>query len=427
MKILIISHNPLTKQSNMGLTFQSLFARVQPEELCQLYVYPTVPDEARCHSFYRITDKEALKAVFSCRAPGGVIAASQIQPDQGVFENAQDEALYRSRKNKSALRRLGRDLIWQLSGWYSKDLRQWLEREQPDRIFVAPGVAKFLYDMALRISRDRNIPIVSYVCDEFYFIRRPDQLLDRLRLKLLQRKMEALMAHTSQLVTISQELKESYSRHFGVKATVVMTGAGEPVAESTRVAQQPDTIHYFGNIRCNRFVSLEEIGRELDRRNRETGSHCRLKIYTFEKDPTILDTFSGIDSIQVCAAVTGEAFRQVFSQAQLLLHTEAFDEASMDFVKNSISTKLADSLASGIPLLAYGPEGVASMQHLQRNGCALTAFSREALPRLLEQAFTDTAARQQAAQRGLEAAKVYHDPDQVAQKLRQILESVVSS
>ncbi len=425
MKVLIISHNPLTRQSNMGLTFQTLFASFRREELCQLYVYPTVPDEDSCNSFYRITDKEALKAVFTRRVPGGEISADQINPDQGVFENAGDETLYRNRKNKSPWRRMGRDMIWKLSGWYSKDLRRWLEREAPDRIFVAPGVAKFIYDMALRISKQLQIPIVTYVCDEYYFVRKPDSLADRYRLRLLRKKMDALMAHTAKLITISQELKEIYTGHFGVDATVVMTGAGEPIAEQPKVLEQPNTICYFGNIRCNRYVSLGQIGRALDRRNAETGSVCRLKIYSFEKDPQILGSFSEIASVEICPAVTGEAFRKVFSQAQLLLHAEAFDEASVDFVKNSISTKIADSLASGIPLLAYGPQEVASMQHLQRGGCALMAHSPENLPTLLEQAFTDASARRQAAGRGLEVARIYHDPEAVAKCTRQVMESAV--
>ncbi len=423
MKVLIISHNPLTKQSNMGITFQSLFAAFSREELCQLYVYPTLPDEESCNSFYRITDKDALKSVLTRKTPGREITSDMIRPGHGAFENANDESLYRSRKNKSALRRIGRDLIWKLSGWYSRDLKRWLQKEKPDRIFVAPGVAKFIYDIALKISNKMKIPIVTYICDEYYFVNRPDSVFERLRLRLLQNKIEALMANTSHLVAISKEIQQSYAEKFGVDSTVIMTGAGGSIANEPKVTECPDTISYFGNIRCNRFMSLVQIGKALEQYNKNNGSNCRLKIYSFEKDSEILGLFSDINCVELHQAVTGDAFREVFSQSQLLLHTEAFDEKSVDSVKNSISTKIADSLASGIPLLAYGPEEVASMQHLKRNDSALTAFSREMLPELLEIAFNDSSACRQAAQRGLETARIYHDPVAVTKSLRHILES----
>lgn len=40
MKVLLLSHNPVTTYNNMGKTFLSLFSAFRPEELCQLYLYP---------------------------------------------------------------------------------------------------------------------------------------------------------------------------------------------------------------------------------------------------------------------------------------------------------------------------------------------------------------------------------------------------
>lgn len=46
----------------------------------------------------------------------------------------------------------------------------------------------------------------------------------------------------------------------------------------------------------------------------------------------------------------------------------------------SVSTKIIECLASGRPLLAYGPEDIASMAYLRRNDCAALACSRQELP-----------------------------------------------
>lgn len=414
----------MTTRNNMGKTLLSLFSEFEREELCQMYIYPSVPDMDRCSSYFRVTDKDVLRTL-PFGKPGIEIERKLIGETAGLYEKPEDESFYRNRKNKSALRRLLRDVMWQLSRWNNDQLKNWLDKEKPDCIFVAPGVAKFLYNFALRIAEDRQIPVVSYVCDEYYFVKRPDAVLDRLRLKLLQKKIKELMHVSDRLVVISEELRSAYSNEFGVETETLMTGASGEIKNQPKVITSPQEICYFGNIRCNRFVSLAEVGRELDQINQEQGTDYRLKIYTAEKDPYIMERFSEIKSVVICGFLTGEAFQDAFERTEFLLHVEAFDEASVDFVQHSVSTKIADSLASGIPLLAYGPEHISSMQHLLRNECALTAVSRTQLRDMLLMAFRDTAAAERAARNGLAVAEKYHDSKQTSLRLKRLILDVI--
>lgn len=425
MKVLIISHNPISNQSNMGKTFLSLFNQFDREELCQLYIYPVIPNEDRCASYYRITDKDALKSLILLKKPGGEIPAERIDVKQGLYEDAQDQSFYKSRKNKSALRRLMRDLLWKLTPWYSSRLRIWLNREKPECIFVAPGVAKFLYDFALRISRECQIPIVTYICDEYYFVKEPKQWLDALRLKLLRRKMDQLINHTERLVVISEELRDAYATHFDIETSVIMTGSAIATAEKGKICEKPRNICYFGNIRCNRYTTLSQIGHVLDEINQLYGEDYRLKIYTAEKDPQILSAFSGIHSVELCGFVSGEKFNRAFRESHLLVHTEAFDEVSIDFTKHSISTKIADCLASGIPVIAYGPEGISSMAHLMRYRCAIAAVSQDELQDMLKTALWDEAARGRVVENALSVALECHDMERNSRELRSIIEKIV--
>ena len=314
-----------------------------------------------------------------------------------------------------------RDAMWKFSPWYGSDLKKWLDQEKPNCIFVAPGVAKFMYNIALKISKQCGIPIVTYICDEYYFVRKPSQWLDRLRLALLQRKIERLMACTRHLVVISEELKEAYASKFGVDATTLMTGAACLSEKKLEPTKNPTNICYFGNIRCNRFVSLREIGRELESINEEKGTDYKLKVYTAEKDPQILAQLEGVSAIELCGFVSGTAYQQAFAEAHLLLHTEAFDESSIDFTQHSISTKIAESLASGIPLLAYGPDSLSSMKHLLRHKCSLTATSKEELRSMLLTALENPKAREIVTTQAIKVAEQMHDSRRNSEMLRQIL------
>lgn len=424
MKVLIISHLPAATQSSMGKTILSLFSSFAPSELCQMYIYPAFPNINCCASFYRVTDKDVLASI-PFGEPGGEVAPEKVQESAELYENPEDEAFYRNRKNRSSLRRLMRDAIWRISRWDGPKLEQWIRQERPECLFVVPGVAKFVYDFGLRISRKYSIPMIGYICDEYYFVNRRKGLLDKLQLGLLKAKIRRFMSGCAHLVVICEELRELYSREFEVGATTLMTGASGEIAEIARVSDNPTTISYFGNIRCNRYLSLAEIGRELDRINRERGTEYALKIYTSEKDPEILEVFSSIQSVELCGFLTGKAFEEVFLRAEFLLHVEAFDEESIDFVKHSISTKIADSLASGIPLLAYGPTEVASMGHLLRGQCAIAATSLEELGPMLTRAFSDREARESAVQNALAVARNHHDSAVTSPELRKVFVGVI--
>ncbi len=418
MKILLITHIPMNDQFNMGKTFLSLFSSFDKADLCQLYIYPTTPNVDLCTSFYRITDKEVVKSYYRFGSIGNEIAVDESFGT--MFEQADDEKLYRNPKNKNDARMLARDLIWKFAHWYNKKLKAWLDRENPTCIFVAPGSAKFLYDIALKISNKRNIPIVTYVCDDFYFVKSPKNFLGKLRTHALQKKIQKLVNSSKNLIVICDALAKTYSNEFSVSATKIMTGSSYLAEPKPGITENPTEITYFGNIRCNRFTSLSDIGRALDRINAEKGLEFKLNIYTAEKDANILSSFSDIKSIKLCPFISGDELKRAFLASQLLLHVEAFDDRSIDLVKHSVSTKIADALASGVPLLAYAPASISSMEHLLSNKCAITATSADELEDTLDKAFFDKTLRKTVVSHAIEAAKEHHDHYRNSERLKQI-------
>lgn len=406
MKVLIISHNPLSTYQNMGKTMLSLFHNFGKSELCQLYIYPSLPDVDACSSFYRITDKDVVKSYFKFQVKG-----KEVTPDlqkHSVFEDPQDEKVYRNRKNSSPFRMIARDLIWQFARWYNRDLRNWLDRENPDSIFVAPGTAKFVYKMAVKIAQKRNIPIVTYICDDYYFVKESKTLLGMFQQRMLKKSIKRLMEKTAKLITICDELKECYTKEFNLPAATIMTGTNFPIAEKAMLREVPTSITYMGNISCNRYLSLAAMGRALDELNAENGTCYSLKIYSGEKDRRILSHFDGIASVAFCGFVGGAEFNRIFHSADFLLHTEAFDDKSIDRVKHSVSTKIADSLGSGIPLIAYGPEEVSSMKHLIRNDCAFGITEPLKLKVVLHKIFTESDRRKTVVENALCVARKCH-------------------
>lgn len=423
MKVLIISHPSLNTHSNMGKTLLSLFSNFCKEELCHLYVYPMIPDVDKCASCYRITDKSVLKSYFRFKVKGERITEKDIDTSRHeLFQNPSDERLYRNKKNKSTARILLRDFMWKLAPWYNKELREWIDEQNPSCIFVAPGMPKFLYDIAIKVSKDYKLPMVVYICDDFYFSKKnPKSILGKLRRFLLTKKMKSLFSHVQHIVTICDELSELYSKEFSIPATTIMTGSSYSIAEMPKSLDKLKTLTYMGNLRYNRYLSLREIGKTLDEINENEKTDYMLEIYSMEQDIKILSSFDGIKSVSFRGFVSGEAFDKVFHSAEMFIHTESFDDESVDLTKRSISTKISDCLGSGIPVFAYGPDSLAAMSYLKRINGAIIATAPSQLYQKLYRALVDRNLRDEVAENGLAAAVRYHSADTQSQMLKKVI------
>ena len=422
IKILLISHNPFSTYQSMGKTFVSLFCNFEKTELCQLYIYPSFPNVDAVNSCYRITDRDAIKAIIPRSCVGQEVSVREYKGS--MIEDKQDSKFYAKRSNNQPLKRLIRDSVWKLSHWYSKKLRGWLDEEAPTCIFLAPGYAKFIYDIALRISKERNIPIITYICDDYYFLEQPKNFLGRMELKLLQRKTKQIFNHTSALITISEEIKKQYSKEFAVKTDVIMTGSGFEPRDKVFIKDEITSFSYFGNIGVNRERSLSDIGRVLDEINGEHNTDYHLNIYTRTDNEVVRAAFSGVKSIRMCGFLVGEEFEKEFFNADCLIHVEDFSRESVDLVKGSVSTKIADSLSASIPLLAYGPSGVASIEHLRRNDCAFVCTQKDKLREVIVKMIQDKNERGRITQNAVHVARKHHSCVSNSKRLKEILKQI---
>lgn len=423
MKLLVISHNPVSDCNAMGKTLKAFFSSFPKDSLCQLYISPGYPCEGVCRSFYRITDREVLESYFRKGLPGGPVPKEKIGSDERDYSRREEDRLRRNVKNQKPFRRLIRDLLWGGCFWFHEALRKWIEEEKPDCIFAAGGDGLFLYRIALGISREYGIPLVGYVCDEYYFLSPEPGLLPRLRMWLLRRKLEEFFDRASHLVVISPELQKQYAARFSLPVTVLMTGSSRPRAREARIVEKITHLTYLGNMTYGRWKSLEAIGQALERISRTLGFTVTLDIYAPALSLEAQAHLERCSAIRLRGFVQGEALEQVWQEAELLVHAEDFSPRNRELVRHSISTKIADALASGVPLLAYAPKEIASMTYLKRMDCAFLA-SRENLDQVLLQALSEPELRREKAEKGLLAAGIYHDRDRNSRQFLELIRFV---
>lgn len=421
MKVLIMSHNPITDYNSMGKTLLGLFSTFPEEDLCQFYIYPTLPNIKVCRSYYRITDREALKSIFLRGNSGRRISNDEIKPENTLYENDNSSKIYFGKSSHRELKIFVRDTIWKLATITNCRLSFWLSEEKPSVIFAAPGASGFFYNLILRFAKKLNIPIVTYVCDDFYFSNRSKiGPLKRIYARYIRKKVKKLMEASQQVITISEELAHDYTVEFGCQCTVISTGANLGIAHSP-ICGDGKIISYFGNLQLGRYLSLAEVAKAVDIYNLKNRSSVALNIYTADCSPSIVETFKGTASANFCGFLTADKMYAEMKKTSVLLHVESFDNENRERVKYSVSTKIADSLASGICLLAYGPEGLASIEYLRRNECAFIANNDAELESELFECLGNPEARTKVAAKALDVATQNHDRFRQSELLKSVL------
>ena len=421
MKVLIMSHNPITDYNSMGKTFMGLFSDFSKDELCQFYIYPTLPNVKCCKSYYRITDKEAFFSILCRKHSGRVICENEITYENTLYENETASNIYRNKELHKEIKIFVRDLIWGLAAWKNKEFRTWISAENPDVIFAAPGASGFFYKLILSVSKIQKIPIVTYVCDDFYFsCQNKKRLIQRFYAKYIRGKIKVLMKKSCHVITISDELVQDYAEEFGCACTTISTGANLKISESIQ-SGDGKVIAYFGNLQLGRYRSLAEVAKAIDAYNAKYGENICLNIYTADRSKQIDSAFEGISCVQFCGFLAANNMYEEMKKVSVLLHVESFEYEHIERVKYSVSTKIADALASGICLFAYGPKGIASLDYLRRNDCAFVALNQDEMTKKLFACLKDRENREKKAEKALRIAVQNHDSMQQSKRLRSIL------
>jgi len=373
VKVLVISHNCFSTFQNMGKTLKGLFGSFEKEQICQLYLYPSFPNVDVCNSYFRITDEEVLKSIFHRTNCGQIIDKNEINEDNSLFDDEQLSAKYQKGRRKKSYMMIARNLIWKIGKWKTDGLMQWIKNENPDIIFYASGDFCFSHNIALTISKKLNIPLVTYFCDDYFSI-------DRISLSPLYWVNKGMIRHcirktiqeSKELIYITDQFEKYYFKVLGKHGKVITT----PYYQKAMVAfdnrkenTEPMVISYIGNISLKRWETLIELGKVLSILNKDNNKLV-LNIYSQSTDKEIINRLSDGKSMFFKGALTTEEVYEIMEESDFLLHVESFDKIEAKRVRFSLSTKIADYLASNKPIIAIGLEGTASIDYLKENGAA---------------------------------------------------------
>ncbi len=420
MKVLIISQPVLSKTNNMGKTLMGYFSSFKPSEVAQLYLRNGVPNNTeRCFQYYRFSDEDAIHSIYNRKVTGTKFKEENIKVENVQPQSSAD--VYKIGSKHKAWMLLLRDLLWRFSSWENSDLLGWAKEFAPDVVFFAAGDGGFSYRIADYLAKYLNKPLVVVCMDDFFVNNRnKGELLGAIRQKLFMRIVKRTMTKAAAVFTICESMNRVYSKMFGVPCYTLHTVAARKVLKYSAEANQ---ISYIGSVGCGRYKSLLEIGKALSAIRREGVPKC-IDIYTGSYQPEYIEPLKDAPGIRFHGSISPDEVLNVMSNSMAVIHTESFERNMMDMVRFSVSTKIAESLMYGPCLIAYGPEGIASIDYLKENNAAWTITRLEDLEKGLEKILKNSTLREQIVRNARKLAEKNHNAEVNPKKVREWLELI---
>ena len=382
LRVLVVSHNVFSASGNMGKTMMRMLAGISPENLAQVYFHQEIPTRACCLRYFRITDSDVLRSVFTRRARFRAFSSCDI--DESASQSRTDTGnlakVYQFSRRRTPMIYFLRDTMWRLGKWKTRALKDWARAFAPDVIFFAAGDYAFSYRVALYLSGQLRVPITMWCADDYFIVPQQSRsLLRRLHCRRLRKLAQRVTERSKSVITISDAMQRDYAQLFGFPVQTIRISSDANPAALPRA--QREGISYVGNLGIDRITPLVELGRAL--KAAQLPGFETIHVYSGERNPVTLAQITEDNGLTFCGRLTEQGVGRVLGASKFLILVESFDRSAIRRTKYSLSTKVAESLRSGACIIAYGPDEIASIEYLRRHEAACILNSAAEFPEVV--------------------------------------------
>ena len=419
-KILIYSNNCFSKTNSNGRTLAKLLEGYPKENIAQFYIQYDEPEFEKFDNYFQVTDSEALSSFIRKNHVGKRVVKVECNREQLKYK--------RKSKKRTPLRMLLRELIWKSGKWRGEEYNSWVESFAPDVVLIQAGDNAFLLKIATDLAKKKNIPLIVYNTEGYYFKKKnymKDSGLSAVLYPLFRtqfkKQFKKTMGVASCVVYNCDLLKEDYDKHFENQSYVIYNSSDIITGKKREIKGGKLTISYLGNLGVGRHESLIEIAQAL----KEINPNYKLDIYGNIPSDEIREAFNSCTAIDYKGFLPYKDVVMVMNKSDILIHTENFSKFYREDLKYAFSTKIADCLKTGICFFNYAPEELASTQYLIKNKAACVVTEKAKLEEQLRRLISDIDFRNSFIDNALHLAEKNHNSENNGKLMMELITKVV--
>ena len=270
-----------------------------------------------------------------------------------------------------------------------------------------------------------GLPLVLHFMDDWSETNYRGGWAARLLCRAFQAEFRELIRAADVTIAICQEMAEEYEKRYQRPVLwlpmPVEVGPYQAAARTQWTAGRPFRLRYGGRVGWAIRDSLADIASAVHSL-REGGADVVFDLVTFQTDQVPAACFA---STGVAVQTPGplDELPRVQAEADVLVVCYDFDPESFRQARYSMPSKLADCLASGTPILVYGPAGLPVVEYARREGWGKVVDRRDpaALQAAVRELMDSPALREQLGRKAKRLATERHDAKVVSNEIRRIL------
>lgn len=369
MNVLVISHNCFSQTSNNGKTLEAIFSEFPRNNIFQLFFNDTEePDWEFCNKYFKITDKSVLKRRFFCGKKPGTIVNKKLPNETSVKSNTTLGKFSRNFLLSC------RDVIWYLTNGKLDNFYDWLKEDKIDIIFFTGGDSIFAHSIALKIQRSLKIPLCVFFTDDYVIYPQQSSILEKIRLFFLKKQYREIIKNATDCYAIGDSMAMEYQLYFEKKFGTLMNCI-DIIDQKSFSIGDTITISYFGGLHLERDLMLLRLGKILIKISENSTFKFQFNVYSSQlPSDKMLKDFENC-GIDFCGFLQAIELDEKMAKTDFLLHVESDSDYYRSLTRLSVSTKIPEYLISSRPIIAFGPEELASFKVLIDNNLATIVSS----------------------------------------------------
>lgn len=408
-------------RSDSGIHTQTdLFKLYDKAKVAQIYTKAEMPKTSVCDNFFRISENEVIKSVYTFKKAG-----RRVYNDATVDENLQKEIaaqnkLYaKAHKKKSWFMTLMREIVWDLGHYKSKALDKFIEEENPDVYFVPIYPVVYMGKLQLYVLKKHPRPYVCYLADDNYSYKPCGKnIFAYIHRFFLRKVVKKLAKNCNKMFTITQTEADETDKLFGTHSEVLTKGINyDGITYEPKAVSSPIKMVYTGNLLIGRAASLVEISKAMAKIN-ENEQKITLDIYS----PTQLDektmAYLNSNGCTFKGGVLKSEVDAIQKSADVVVFVESLEKSHRYDARLLFSTKLTDYFKNGKCIFAIGDKTIAPVIYLKDNDCAIIANEYNEIFGCLEKIVNEKGLIEEYGRKSFECGKRNHNEQDIKNKFR---------
>jgi hypothetical protein len=389
-KILIVGANTFDGSDATSITLKNLYSRWDKDKIAFIYLTSNSTLKNNSKHIFPVSRRK----FFNLNSPGNTTLIQEIKSARSIVVGVQGLAASSSLKNKffNFLHTVFSAYYSLVPYQYSSDLDGFIRKFKPDIIYSPLGSIGIM-KLVLKVSNKYNLPVVPHFMDDWVTTMFANNLFLTIPRLAQNRYLHKILKLTVHGFTISEKMATEYTSRYKKPFVALMNCVEIPKLDLYSVKQEHDDCIRFsfcGGLHLNRWVSLVFLCNSL--RNTANIKKIEFQIYTTESDWELYKNhFQKFPFVHYMGFVPNSDLLNYQIQQDVLIHVESFDKKIMNYTRLSISTKIPEYLALKKTIIAVGPPGIASIEYLKENNCAIIvdSYDEERTQKILSKLFDE--------------------------------------